>query len=777
MNTQAASDTGDAFLQFALYGDKEYFRHLDDVIESTTSEVQSILVDNDFSALLLSDDVGAKAALANEVLTITEAKLASQRFRSSNDKAFALRSIIDEIVGLGPIEPLWRGANITEIMVNGPDDIWVEVAGRLIPATGVRFRTKKQLEILCAKIVSVVNRQLSMQNPTVDARLKDGSRVNIVDPSIAPDGPFLTIRRFPEVNRTIVDLVKLNSVTPDMSELLVKLVENKATTLVSGGTGSGKALATTTPILTTEGFKALGDVGVGDFVFTPSGYPTRVEVATDVEVDKTCFEVVFSTGDVIVADAEHLWAVKPLPSDYEVDVDEDVRTVFQHYFADYAPDETISIQDVAYALGGDEESFLPLQQVLEAKSIYPVYQDEESMLYTKHQLDALFGDCDEILLTTQQLVDIMGTADYPLELVDTSPIKGIAVDSTFQGGSFSSEAELMGAIHIDYEVRTELGANTLGGFVHKGGMFTFDGSVEHVGRLGSLFASLNWSYDLKSLAFEQQQISVSPRVPRTVSIKEIRETDSVPVRCIRVADESHMFLAGTGLIPTHNTTLLNALSSAIPKDERIITIEDSLELRFDPNAQVLAMESRPADANNSNEISIKRLVKNALRMRPNRIIVGEVRDEAALDMLEACNTGHEGSMSTLHANGPNEAIARLAVMVARGGEFPESKVDWLISSAVDIIVQVKRYTDGSRRVSGVYEVPDITNDDYAQEGSYLKTIPLWEWERTGTNEQGMYTGEYVKKNDISVPLAEKLELKFAKKRTWDDIQEEFGTNQ
>jgi pilus assembly protein CpaF len=224
---------------------------------------------------------------------------------------------------------------------------------------------------------------------------------------------------------------------------------------------------------------------------------------------------------------------------------------------------------------------------------------------------------------------------------------------------------------------------------------------------------------------------------------------------------------GTG---TGKTTMLNALSAAIPRYERVVTIEDSLELRLHPESHVAAMEARPSDASGQNAVPIRSLVKNALRMRPDRIIVGEIRDQAALDMLQACNTGHEGSMSTVHANGPSEAVARLAVMVAQGGEIPADKVDWLVGSALDLIVMIRRYKDGSRRVSGVYEVPEADSIG----GGPLTTIPLWEWKRLGEDENGRITGEYRKVNDLSQKLRDKLGLDFEPMLSYDDLKALIG---
>ncbi|MBV8599166.1 MAG: CpaF family protein [Actinobacteria bacterium] len=158
------------------------------------------------------------------------------------------------------------------------------------------------------------------------------------------------------------------------------------------------------------------------------------------------------------------------------------------------------------------------------------------------------------------------------------------------------------------------------------------------------------------------------------------------------------------------TTLLNALSSKIPADERIVTIEDSAELQLQ-QAHVLPLESRPPNVEGRGEIRIRELVRNALRMRPDRIIVGEVRGPETVDMLQAMNTGHDGSLSTIHSNSPRDALARLETLVLTAGvELPLRAIREQIASAFDLIVYVTRLVDGSRRVTHITEVLGLEGD-------------------------------------------------------------------
>ncbi len=164
---------------------------------------------------------------------------------------------------------------------------------------------------------------------------------------------------------------------------------------------------------------------------------------------------------------------------------------------------------------------------------------------------------------------------------------------------------------------------------------------------------------------------------------------------------------GTG---SGKTTTLNVLSSAIPADERIVTIEDAAELQLHQD-HVLRLESRPSNVEGKGQVTIRDLVRNSLRMRPDRIVIGEVRDGAALDMLQAMNTGHDGSLSTVHANTARDALARLETMVLMAGvDLPVRAIREQVASAVDLIVQQARLKDGSRRITQVTEVVGMEGD-------------------------------------------------------------------
>lgn len=190
---------------------------------------------------------------------------------------------------------------------------------------------------------------------------------------------------------------------------------------------------------------------------------------------------------------------------------------------------------------------------------------------------------------------------------------------------------------------------------------------------------------------------------------------------------------GTG---SGKTTLLNVLSNFIPDDERIVTVEDAAELRlYQPN--LVSLEARPINQEGKGEVSIRELVKNCLRMRPDRIVVGECRGGEALDMLQAMNTGHDGSLTTIHANSPRDCISRIEVLVLMSGmDLPVRAIREQISSAINIIVQQTRFSCGSRKVTSIAEVTGV-------EGDIVQIAEIFKYRQTGYDGSGKVTGNFM----------------------------------
>ncbi|MDH3609887.1 MAG: CpaF/VirB11 family protein, partial [Gammaproteobacteria bacterium] len=202
-----------------------------------------------------------------------------------------------------------------------------------------------------------------------------------------------------------------------------------------------------------------------------------------------------------------------------------------------------------------------------------------------------------------------------------------------------------------------------------------------------------------------------------------------------VTGEKNIVISGgTG---SGKTTLLNCISAFIPRKDRIVTIEDTAELQLKQD-HVVSLESRPANMEGKGEITIRDLVKNALRMRPDRIVVGECRGAEALDMLQAMNTGHDGSMTTGHANSPADMMRRLEVMVLTGTDMPISAIREQIVSAVDLVVQLNRLSDGSRKITCVSEVIGI-NENTGE----IITEDIFKLKQTSTTSSQIYHTGYI----------------------------------
>ncbi len=240
------------------------------------------------------------------------------------------------------------------------------------------------------------------------------------------------------------------------------------------------------------------------------------------------------------------------------------------------------------------------------------------------------------------------------------------------------------------------------------------------------------------LALDGPQMSIRRFAVELLTMENLIELGSVPenvapiLRGIVKARMNILISGGTG---SGKTTLLNILSSCIPDDERIVTIEDSAELQLQ-QPHVVRLETRPPNIEGKGEITQRDLVRNSLRMRPERIVLGEVRGGEALDMLQAMNTGHDGSLTTVHANSARDALARIENMVSMSGiTFPIKALRAQIASAISVVVQVGRLEDGRRRLLSVQEINGM-------EGDIITMSELFKFQRTGIDEEGNVQGEF-----------------------------------
>ena len=256
---------------------------------------------------------------------------------------------------------------------------------------------------------------------------------------------------------------------------------------------------------------------------------------------------------------------------------------------------------------------------------------------------------------------------------------------------------------------------------------------------------------LPPVAMDGPVITIRKFYDKPLTIDRLIELGSVTEEAAHflerlVKSRYNIFISGgTG---SGKTTFLNVLSDYIPGDERVITIEDSAELQLHNIKNLVRLEARMANSEGNNAVAIRDLIKSSLRMRPDRIVVGEVRGAEALDMLQAMNTGHDGSLSTGHSNSPKDMLTRLETMVLMGMNMPIDAIRTQIASAIDIIVHLARQRDKSRKVVQIAEVGDYKNGE-------IELTPLFRFVEKGEGKDGRILGELVRQN-ADIKRTEKL---------------------
>jgi pilus assembly protein CpaF len=333
----------------------------------------------------------------------------------------------------------------------------------------------------------------------------------------------------------------------------------------------------------------------------------------------------------------------------------------------------------------------------------------------------------------QEIVDeVLGFG--PLEpLLNDASISDILVNGAKQvyveksGKLYLTDVEFKDNVHLRHVMDRIV--STVGRHIDESSPMC-DARLPDGSRVNAIIPPLAVDYPVLSIRkFRTDALSIDDLLKYGTINEEIAQ---VAMACVR-SRLNILISGGTG---AGKTTLLNIMSAYISNNERIVTIEDSAELQLQ-QPHVVRLETRPPNIEGRGEVTQYELLINSLRMRPDRIILGEVRGREALDMLQAMNTGHDGSMCTVHANSPRDALSRLETMVAMGGhELPQSAVRQQVSSALDVIMQVQRLPDGTRKLTYFTEV-------LAMEGEVITMQDIFRYERKGISADGASVGQHV----------------------------------
>ncbi len=764
---------GEITSEFAVNGDYRIYEHLNKPIGEMVTYIQETLSEKGDSNRVAEARQQRGTEFYQETAQMID-RLITRKLAASDgisveyvDVKHFTAAVRNEILGFGPLEPLWQDPKISEIMVNGPNETRIEVNGTTRIATGVRFRDTNHANHIAVTMLATTGRTFNNKMPYADGSLPDGSRINAIHTEIAPDGPYLTIRRFPDTIFSMQKLVELNSMSEEMALIIGNLIHAGYSIVVSGGTGTGKALNVNTYIPTPKGFVKLKDLSVGDEVFDENGKPCKV-TGYYPQALNTCYRIEFSDGSNVVADGEHNWLVNT-----SKDSKGKVKTT--HQIIDEFEEHKFFIKPT-----------LPVQYFEKDLKVDPYLLGLWLFRGTKKgELENISRDIEHVILNrgheyirelvkskkdSKVLLDVEGLSSALAEdgiLKASKEVSGrIIPEKYLEGSEAQRRALLAGILDAVGAVRQKglyIDVTHTGNSVLMKAVQQLINSLGYIARINLdekqdivFFNTTDPVFYAQENHDNHHELIVESKNVRYITA--IKETETVPVACISVDSPNSLYLYGSEYNVTHNTSMLNALSGCIPSHERIITVEDTLELRLNPNKHILRLRSRPANANGQDAVTIRDLVRNTLRMRPERIVVGEVRDFSAYDMMQAMSTGHDGSLTTTHASNARGTINRLTNLITEAGDITADGANSMIAGAVDVIITISRFAeDGSRRVSGIYEVPSTVGERHGK--PHIEPIPIYEFVRDGFEEDNKtIRGHYKKMNEFSEDFVEKHAL-------------------
>ncbi len=520
-----------------------------------------------------------------------------------------IADFLAELLGYGPIDPYLNDPTISRIVVNAPDDVYIERLNRLDKAD-VQFRDDEHIMELGRRIAQQLKSRVDAATPMLDRKIGGDGRVKIVFPPLSRKGPQITIHKGLK-----------NPFHVEQEEQRTRDLEREDP-------------------------------------FVRLKLQIMERVIRDIDTD-------VATGD----DLDRL----------RTQIENQIDQLLLEYGAQLSRSErTQVVQEVLNEMKG----LGPLEPLLADPTVSEVMVNASNMVFVERSgkltlSDVKFRDDQHVLQTIEKIVAPLGR-----RIDEASPM----VDARLKDGPAAGS------------------------------------------RVNAIIPPLA----LKGPCLTIRKFSADP-----LTINDLINFGTLTAESAQFLDacvKARMNCVVSGGTGSGKTTLLNVLSSFIPNDERIITVEDAAELQL-RQTHVVTLETRPPNVEGKGQVTIRDLVKNTLRMRPDRIVVGECRGGESLDMLQAMNTGHDGSLTTLHANNPREGLARLETMVLMAGmDLPLRAIREQIASAVDIIIQQARLKDGSRKVEYITEVVGM-------EGDIITLQDLFVFQQDGVTDEGKVVGK------------------------------------
>ena len=608
-------------------------------------------------------------------------------------------------------------------------------AGRKYRITQQIFRDEAAIQRFIKKIATENGLQINLSRPALDARLSDGSRMHGSLPPLAVNGAQFVIRKHRDIPFTIEQFIDNGMVSSELAADLHRFIRAGWTTVVSGGTGSGKAQPLDAKILTPHGWRLMGELTVGAQVIGSDGCAHRV-TGVFPQGEKQIFRVTFSDGSSTECCDDHLWAVRTKKDKYRGNP---YRVLALDQLRDDLRDTQGSskwfvpiVQPVHYAASGDRpidpyllgvllgdgcmRSTTPSVSVSDQRIVDEISRRlpagvEMTPRSSSNDIDwSLSGGCRgrknplTAALRECGLMGLKSTEKFiPSDYLLASPTDRLML---LRGLMDTDGSVAAGTPHVEYSTSSSRLAQDLRHLVQSLGgrcviktrqpYFTNNG----VRRAGAPSFRMNIALGGQTSPFlvgrKAEAFRPRSKYEPTRAIVSVEPVGRRAAQCIAVDAPDHLYVTDEFIV-THNTSFLNTICNAfLPPSERLVICEDTHELRIktDDTQYLQAQRDTSRDVAEEGEINISDLIRFALRMRPDRIIVGEVRGTEALDVLKAWNSGHDGSFCTVHADSAELALSKLEQLARSGGDLDQEAIRELLATTVNCVVQVTRRAPG-----------------------------------------------------------------------------------